>query len=76
MITTSEIIKKLLKKHGYTSIKGFAKKHNMRSDTLFCAVWKNSWTKDLLERLGNILGEDLSMLATVKFGGGKKSRKL
>lgn len=76
MITTSEIIKKLLKKHGYTSIKGFAKKHNMRSDTLFCAVWKNSWTKDLLERIGNILGEDLTMLANTKIGRCENRRKL
>ena len=73
MITTSDIILKLIVKKGYKSKSNFCTKCNIEM-TGFCkAIRLNSWTKEMLDSVGKALGENLSAFVTAQVG--VKSKK-
>lgn len=69
MITTSDIVLKLLKEKGYESINSFGKSVDGISPRNFLkAVRNNMWTENMLEVVGKALGKDLSRFVTAKVG--------
>ena len=68
MITTSDIVVKLLKDGGYRSLEQFSSKHGISQTNFAKAVRDNMWTKNMLEVVGKGLGKDLSRFVTAKVG--------
>ena len=68
MVTTSDIISKLIKENGYKSYRSFAIKNGFSVQTLKVSMSKNSWTPQFIEEVGKALGKDLSSLATASIG--------
>jgi hypothetical protein len=68
MITTSDIIVKLLKDKGYKSPTTFAKLIGISFSNFSKAIRDNMWTENMLEIVGKALGEDLSRFVTAKVG--------
>lgn len=68
MITTSDIIVKLLKDKGYKSPNAFSNSIGISFTNFAKAIRDNMWTENMLEVVGNALGEDLSRFVTAKVG--------
>lgn len=68
MVTSSDIILKLIKESGYTSAYEFAKKNGFEVNSFTINVKKNSWTPQIIEKVGNALGKNLSFLANATVG--------
>jgi hypothetical protein len=68
MITTSDIIVKLIYDAGYKNIKDFTVKNNFFYTNFSVCIRENTWTKQLLDKVGNVLGKDLSKLVTATLG--------
>jgi hypothetical protein len=68
MITTSDIVVKLLKDKGYKSPTTFAKSIGISFANFSKAIRDNMWTEGMLEVVGKALGEDLSRFVTAKVG--------
>lgn len=68
MITTSDIIVKLLKDKGYKSPTAFALSIGISYANFSKAIRDNMWTEGMLEAVGKALGEDLSRFVTAKVG--------
>lgn len=71
MITTSDIVVKLLKDKGYTSPNAFAVSNGIPFANFAKAVRENMWTAEMLKRVGDALGKDLSRFVTAKMGVSK-----
>lgn len=71
MITTSDIVVKLLKDKGYTSPTAFANSNGISFANFAKAVRDNMWTVEMLKRVGDALGKDLSRFVTAKMGVSK-----
>ena len=71
MITTSDIILKLLKENGYRTLQEFSNTAGIGQSLFAKSVKKNTWTKQMLARVGATLGKDLSNLATATIGSEK-----
>jgi hypothetical protein len=74
MITTSDIIVKLIYEAGYKSTNDFAIKNNFKRVSFLASVRKNSWTRPMLDKVGKVLGKDLSKLVTATIGIEKGTR--
>ena len=68
MITTSDIIVKLLKDKGYKSPNEFSHSIGISFANFSRAIRDNMWTENMLKVVGNALGEDLSRFVTAKVG--------
>lgn len=68
MITTSDIIVKLVKERGYRSLEQFSVVNCMSVANFAKAVRDNMWTEGMLKKVGDALGEDLSRFVTAKVG--------
>ena len=68
MITTSDIIVKLLKDKGYKSPTAFAVSIGISFANFSRAIRDNMWTEGMLKNVGDALGEDLSKFVTAKVG--------
>lgn len=73
MISTSDIIVKLIKQKGYKTKISFCKDANISRWALSDAIEYNSWTKELLDKVGKTLGKDLSSFVNAQVG--VKSKK-
>ena len=71
MITTSDIIVKLLKDKGYKNPKAFAVSNGISVANFSKAIRDNMWTEGMLKVVGKALGEDLSRFVTAKVGVSK-----
>ena len=68
MITTSDIILKLIKQKGYKNQTNFCEKTNISRNVFNKSIRLNSWTKEMLERVGKALGKDLLAFVTAQVG--------
>ena len=68
MITTSDIVVKLLKDKGYTSPTAFANSIGISFANFSKAIRDNMWTDEMLKKVGHGLKENLSRFATAKVG--------
>ena len=68
MITTSDIVVKLLKDKGYRTLEQFSAVNCMSVANFAKAVRDNMWTEGMLKKVGDALGEDLSRFVTAKVG--------
>ena len=68
MITTSDIIVKLIKDKGYKSPTAFAISIGISFSNFSRAIRDNMWTEGMLKVVGEALGEDLSRFVTAKVG--------
>jgi hypothetical protein len=68
MITTSDIITKLIYDAGFKNLKDFTLKNNFNYQNFHVCVCENTWTKQMLAKVGNALGKDLSKLFTATIG--------
>jgi hypothetical protein len=68
VITTSDIIVKLLKDKGYKSPNAFAISIGISFANFSKAIRDNMWTENMLEVVGKALGVDLSRFVTAKVG--------
>lgn len=68
MITTSDIIVKLLKDKGYKNPTAFAVSIGISFANFSKAIRDNMWTEGMLKNVGDALGEDLSKFVTAKVG--------
>ena len=68
MITTSDIVVKLLKDKGYASPTAFAISIGISYANFSKAIRDNMWTEGMLEAVGKGLGVDLSRFVTAKVG--------
>ena len=68
MITTSDIIVKLLKDKGYRSPNAFSNSIGISFANFAKAIRDNVWTEGMLKVVGEALGEDLSRFVTAKVG--------
>ena len=68
MITTSDIIVKLLKDKGYKNPNEFSNSIGISPANFAKAIRDNMWTENMLEVVGKALGEDLSRFVTAKVG--------
>ena len=73
MVTSSDIIRKLIADAGYKSIEDFAKTINVSFSVFKKSLSYNIWTKQMLEKVGAGLGKDLSKLKTANLG--REARK-
>lgn len=71
MITTSDIVVKLLKEKGYRSPNSFALSNGISFANFAKAIRDNMWTEEMLKRVGDALGKDLSRFVTAKMGVSK-----
>ena len=71
MITTSDIVVKLLKDKGYKSPNAFANSIGISFANFSKAIRDNMWTEGMLETVGKALGVDLSRFVTAKVGDSK-----
>lgn len=74
MITTSDFIVKLIYEQGYKSGNDFAVKNNLNAVLFLECIRKNTWTKEMLEKVGKAFGKDLSKFVTTQFGRIKGTR--
>jgi hypothetical protein len=68
MITTSDIVVKLLKDKGYKNPNEFSNSIGISPANFAKAIRDNMWTENMLEVVGKALGEDLSRFVTAKVG--------
>lgn len=68
MITTSDIVLKLLKDKGYKSPNAFAVSNGISFANFLKAIRENMWTEGMLKRVGDALGKDLSRFVTANVG--------
>lgn len=68
MITTSDIVVKLLKDKGYKNPNEFSNFIGISPANFSKAIRDNMWTKGMLEVVGKALGENLSRFVTAKVG--------
>ena len=68
MITTSDIVVKLLKDKGYKNPNEFSNSIGISPANFAKAIRDNMWTKGMLKSVGDALGEDLSIFVTAKVG--------
>ena len=68
MITTSDIIVKLLKDKGYKTPNEFSNSIGISPANFAKAIRDNMWTENMLEVVGKALGKDLSRFVTAKVG--------
>ena len=68
MITTSEIVVKLLKDKGYKSPNEFSNSIGVSPANFAKAIRDNMWTENMLEVIGKALSVDLSRFVTAKVG--------
>ena len=68
MITTSDIVVKLLKDKGYASPNEFSNSIGISPANFAKAIRENMWTGNMLEVVGKALGADLSRFVTAKVG--------
>jgi hypothetical protein len=68
MITTSDIVVKLVKEQGYRTLEQFSAVNSMSGANFAKAVRDNMWTEGMLKKVGDALGEDLSRFVTAKVG--------
>ena len=68
MITTSDIVVKLLKDKGYKNPNEFSSSIGISPANFAKAIRDNMWTENMLEVVGEALGEDLSRFVTAKVG--------
>lgn len=74
MITANEIILKLILQKGYKSLREFCLKNGIDYNSLRVNQrLNNSWTSEIIKKISNALGEDLSFLINAKVGREKKS---
>ena len=71
MITTSDIVVKLLKDKGYKNPNEFSNSIGISPANFAKAIRDNMWTEGMLEVVGKALGEDLSRFVTAKVGYSK-----
>ena len=75
MLTTTDILEKLIKQKGYKNFSDFAKKAGISTLKIHTCVTKNSWTKEMLKQIGDFLGEDLTKFANIRVGGWQNTLK-
>ena len=68
MITTSDIVVKLLKDKGYKNPNEFSNSIGISPANFAKAIRDNMWTEGMLKSVGDALGEDLSIFVTAKVG--------
>ena len=68
MITTSDIVVKLLKDKGYKNPNEFSNSIGISPANFAKAIRDNMWTENMLEVVGKALGVDLSRFVTAKVG--------
>lgn len=68
MITTSDIIVKLLKDKGYKNPNEFSNSIGISPANFAKAIRDNMWTENMLEVVGKALGVNLSRFVTAKVG--------
>ena len=68
MITTSDIVVKLLKDKGYKNPNDFSNSIGISPANFAKAIRDNMWTESMLEVVGKTLGVDLSRFVTAKVG--------
>ena len=68
MITTSDIVVKLLNDKGYKSPNAFSNSIGLSFSNFAKAIRDNMWTENMLEVVGKALGVDLSRFMTAKVG--------
>jgi hypothetical protein len=68
MITTSDIIVKLLKDKGYKNPNEFSNSIGISPANFAKAIRDNMWTENMLEVVGKALSVDLSRFVTAKVG--------
>lgn len=68
MITTSDIIVKLLKDKGYKNPNEFSNSIGISPANFAKAIRDNMWTEGMLKSVGDALSEDLSIFVTAKVG--------
>lgn len=68
MITTSDIVVKLLKDKGYKNPNEFSNSIGISPANFAKALRDNMWTEGMLKSVGDALGEDLSIFVTAKVG--------
>lgn len=68
MITTSDIVVKLLKDKGYKNPKEFSNSIGISPANFAKAIRDNMWTDEMLRKVGHGLREDLSRFSTAKVG--------
>ena len=68
MITTSDIVVKLLKDKGYKNPNEFSNSIGISPANFAKAIRDNMWTEGMLIVVGKALGADLSRLVTAKVG--------
>ena len=71
MITTRDIVVKLLKDKGYKNPNEFSNSIGISPANFAKAIRDNMWTVGMLEVVGKALGEDLSRFVTAKVGYSK-----
>lgn len=68
MITTSDIVVKLLKDKGYKNPNEFSNSIGISPANFAKAIRDNMWTENMLEVIGKALSVDLSRFVTAKVG--------
>ena len=68
MITTSDIVVKLLKDKGYKNPNDFSNSIGISPANFSKAIRDNMWTEGMLKVVGKALGEDLSRFVTARVG--------
>ena len=74
MISTSDIINKLIKDNGYKTFNRFCTKNGICPVVFATQYKKNCWTKQMLDKVGKALSVDLSKFVNAYVGvanGGK-----
>ena len=74
MITTSDLIRKLIKDKGYKTIKEFCEKNNINYLNFKMVVFNNSWSKKSIDYTGEALGVDLSKFINAYVGVSKSGK--
>lgn len=67
MLTVSEIVVAHIEKAGYT-VRQLDLMLGMQNH-LYTSIDKNSWTKEKLKKISDVIGVDLTSLANAKWGG-------
>jgi hypothetical protein len=68
MITTSDIVVKLLIDKGYKSPNEFSNSIGISPANFAKAIRDNMWTENMLEVVGKAFGKDLSRFVTARVG--------
>ena len=67
MISNSDLIVKMIENKGYT-LASFIEKSGIPERTMYYAIEHDSWTEDVIEKVGKTLRVNLKSLANAKLG--------